>query len=115
MGKIPTCALSTPSVSLLCQRTYSLQDESEERELKPSLLVAPLQILNKSSPPPFTRNIIFHTSQLFVYLQMKRNLRHFKFRIFHTRKVQCAAIVIGKKMCSTSAARLHVQPYFILD
>merc|ERR1712141_466392 len=110
MGKIPTCALSTPRVSLLCQRTYSLQDESEERELKPSLLVAPLQILNKSSPP-FTRNIIFHkyTSKLFVYLQMKRNLRHFKFRIFHNEKsVMSAAIVIGKKMCSTSAARLHV-------
>ena len=53
-SKIPTCALSTPSVSLLCQRTYSLQDESEERELKPSLLVAPLQILNKSSPPIYS-------------------------------------------------------------
>merc|ERR1711881_747028 len=33
-SKTPTCALSTPSVSLLCQRTYNLQDESEERELR---------------------------------------------------------------------------------
>merc|ERR1711978_252673 len=30
----PTCAPSTPSVSPLCQRTYNLQEESEERELR---------------------------------------------------------------------------------
>merc|ERR1712062_701408 len=47
-SKIPTCAPSTPSVSLLCQRTYNLQEESEERELRLHLLF--LQILHIDHP-----------------------------------------------------------------
>ena len=90
-SKIPTCALSTPSVSLLCQRTYSLQDESEERELKSSLLVAPLQILNKSSPP-FTRNKIFHKH--FATLRIPSNEKKFETLqisyISHEKSVMCS-------------------------
>jgi len=112
-SRTPTCAQFTPSVSLLCQRTYSLQDESEERELRKFPSVAPLVFTNNINHPQFTRKkctIIYHKTMFrnASYISTsEETIWKFKFSTFHDEKNVWCSNPISWKMCSSTAAQKH--------